>query len=406
MILHRQSIQRKMMVIIMLTSSIALLLAGAAFVVFELISFRQAMKDNLMSMADMVGDTSTAALDFKDPVAAREILKAFRQERHIVAACLYATNGVPIAVYTRGNIAFKPPTATADNYAFTHNALKLSKQVNYKGERIGTIYIESDLEALTSRLWQYLGIVVMVLITSALVVFLVSARLQRVISAPILELSSAAHQVSREKNYSLRVRQTSEDELGQLVGGFNEMLEQIQARDAALQMAHDGMEKRVQERTGQLELEIHEKKRAEEALKQQFTRISLLNSITRAIADRQDLESVVQVVLRQLEDYLPIDVGRVYIYDRQTRMVSVAGRGSAPASGSSTTLFVANTILENTGLGECLNGKTLTFSDTSRGESPVEKRLHRANLLSAVAVPLIVENELFGILLAARREVA
>jgi signal transduction histidine kinase/ActR/RegA family two-component response regulator/uncharacterized membrane protein affecting hemolysin expression len=402
--LPKQSIQRKMTVIIMLTSSIALLLAGAAFVFYETISFRQAMKDNLLSMAAMVGDTSTAALEFKDAETAAEILKALGQERHIVAACLYSANGTPIALYTRGNIAFRPPKPLADDYAFTSNSLKLFRQVHHKGERIGTIYIESDLEALTSRLWQYLGIVLMVLCASTLVAFLVSSRLQRVISKPILDLSSAAREVSREKNYSLRVRQTSDDELGHLVGGFNEMLEQIQSRDAALQAAHDGLEKRVQERTGQLELEIAEKKRAEEGLKQQLTRISLLNSITRAIADRQDLESVVQVVLRQLEDYLPIDLGRVYIYDRHTGTVSVAAHGSGPPSSNFTTLFVANTALADTGLGECFEGKTLTFPDTSKGDSPVQQRLHRINLLSAVAVPLMVEGELFGILLTARRQ--
>src|ERR1043165_9506716 len=114
--LPRQSIQRKMTVIIMLTSSIALLLAGAAFVVYELISFRQAMKDNLLSMAAMVGDTSTAALEFKDAETAGEILKALGQERHIVAACLYSANGTPIAVYTRGKSAFHPPRPVADQY--------------------------------------------------------------------------------------------------------------------------------------------------------------------------------------------------------------------------------------------------------------------------------------------------
>src|SRR5206468_2793570 len=117
--LQKQSIQRKLTVIIMLTSSIALLLAGTAFVVFELISF-----------------------------------------------------------HTRGNIFFRPPPLLADDYAFTSNSLKLFRHVHYKGARIGTIYIESDLEALTSRLWQYLGIVLMVLCASTLVAFLVSSRLQ------------------------------------------------------------------------------------------------------------------------------------------------------------------------------------------------------------------------------------
>lgn len=402
--LQKQSIKRKMVLIIMLTSSIALLLAGAAFVVYELISFREDMKDNLLSMASMVGETSSAALDFKDPDTAGEILQALGQEPHIMAACLYGNDGKPLATYSRGNKGFHPPPPTADAYTFTSNSLHLFKQVRHKGKRIGTIYIQSDLEALTQRLWKYLSIVLLVLCASMLVAFMVSSRLQRLISIPILHLSEAARRVSRDKDYSLRVHQTSDDEVGHLISGFNEMLEQIQHRDGALQAARDGLEKRVQERTSQLELEVAERKRAEEGLKQQLTRISLLNSITRAIADRQDLESVVQVVLRQLEDHLPIDFGRVYLYDAHTRTISVAAHGSGPPNSSFSGLFAPNTNLADTGLAGCANGETLVFSDTASGDGPVRQKLHRISLRSAVAVPLMVENELFGILLTARRE--
>jgi signal transduction histidine kinase/ActR/RegA family two-component response regulator/HAMP domain-containing protein len=402
--LHRQSIKRKLVLIIMLTSSIALLLAGAAFVVYELISFRQAMKDNLLSMASMVGETSTAALLFDDPATAKDILVSLGQEPHIVAACLYNKDGKPVAWYTRAKKQFSPPSPIADSYTFTSNDLHLFKQIRHKGERLGTIYIQSDLEELTQRLWKYLGIMVVVLFTSMLVALVVSARLQRVISIPIQHLAEAARRVSKHKDYTLRVNQTSEDEVGHLVAGFNGMLAQIQHRDEALEAARDGLEKRVQERTSQLESEVAERKRAEEGLKQQLTRISLLNSITRAIADRQDLDSVVQVVLRQLEDHLPIDFGRVYLYDAHTKTNAVAAHGSGPPVSSYTGLFAANTSLVDTGLQACLNGETLVFEDTANEGTPLSTKLHRIHLRSALAVPLIVEKQLFGILLTARRE--
>ena len=153
-----------------------------------------------------------------------------------------------------------------------------------------------------------------------------------------------------------------------------------------------------------MESEVAERKRAEEGLKQQLTRISLLNSITRAIADRQDLDSVVQVVLRQLEDHLPIDFGRVYLYDAHTRTIAVAAHGSGPPVSSFTGLFASNTNLTDTGLQACLNGETLVFEDTANGGTPLASKLAWINLRLAVAVPLIVEGQLFGILLTARRE--
>ena len=246
---HRQSIKRKLVLIIMLTSSIALLLAGAAFVVYELISFRHAMKDNLLSMASMVGETSTAALEFNDAATAKDILLSLGQEPHIVAACLYNKEGKPVACYTRGKAQFVPlrPLRTLTRSPATTFTFQTDPA---KGERCGGRFISSPiLEELTQRLWKYLGIMVVVLFTSMLVALMVSSRLQRVISIPILNLAEAARRVSKYKDYSLRVNQTSEDEVGHLVAGFNGMLAQIQHRDEALQAARDGLEKRVQERT-------------------------------------------------------------------------------------------------------------------------------------------------------------
>src|SRR5262245_6168782 len=323
-----RSIQCKQMLIIMLTSSVALLLACAAFLVYESVAFRRNMTENLASLAVIIGNNSTAALSFNDGSTAREILRSLSREQRIVKACLYDHAGRPFAKYARDEAeqGFDPPQALADGFEFSDHRLDLFERVVFKGERIGTVYLQSDLRELTNRSHQYFGIAGVVLVASSLVALLLSLQLQQVISKPILNLASTAKVVSAQKNYSVRAVKSSEDELGQLIDGFNEMLSQIQARDAALQTAHDDLEKRVQERTGELEQEVADRRRAEEGLQQQLARISLLNSIARAITDRQDLESVVHVVLRQLEDQLPIDFGRVYLYDAQAQTLSVAAR--------------------------------------------------------------------------------
>jgi signal transduction histidine kinase/ActR/RegA family two-component response regulator/uncharacterized membrane protein affecting hemolysin expression len=407
MLAHR-SIQRKQMLIIMLTSTVALLLACAAFLAYESIAFRRNMTENLASLAAIIGNNSTAALSFNDSSTAREILQSLRKEQHIVKACLYDKEGRPFAKYARDadQQGFEPPPALADGWTFSDEHLDLFERVLLRGERAGTVYIQSDLRELTNRLHQYFGIVGIVLAASSLVALLLSLQLQRLISKPILNLASTAKIVSIEKNYSVRAVKTSEDELGQLIDGFNAMLSQIQARDFALQAAHDDLEKRVQERTGELQREVGDRRRAEEGLQQQLSRISLLNSITRAIGDRQDLESIVHVVLRQLEDQLPIDFGRVYLYDAQAQTVSVAARrAKTPLKGSTTVLFAGNIPIEQTGFKACLDGQTIAIADTVTGDSALHRRLAEVDLRSAAAVPLMVEDELFGILLTARRGV-
>jgi len=403
------SITRKQMVIATVASSVALLLACAAFVIYDVVSFRRVMVDNLASLAAVIGDSSTAALTFNDPFVAREILKSLNNQPHIVAACTYDKNGRPFASYHR-NPAQKGlvfPAAQPDGYEFRDDRLAMFRHIDLKGEKLGAIYIQSDLEELADRLRQYVSITVVVLLVSLLAGLALSSRLQRLVSEPILKLAATAKAVSSHKNYSVRALKTGEDELGQLIDGFNEMLGQIQARDAALQTAHDQLERRVEERTRELQQEIAERRRAEEGLQQQVTRISLLNSITRAIADRQDLESVVHVVLRQLEDNLPIDFGSVYLFDPRTQTITDAGRGGDQRAAKSDPVLFGNGVpIELTGLQACLRGETISFSDTSDGGFAIQQELSALSLRSAIAVPLMVENELFGILLAARRAVS
>ena len=264
------SIKHKLTLIIMLTSSVALLLAGAAFGTYELIMFRRAMTSHLLTLAEIIGANSTAALAFNDQSAARETLTALSAEPHIVSTTIYARDGRAFAKYFRADMSqdLSPPTPQEDGYHFGQDHLVLFRRIMLDGEQVGTVYIQSDLQELRARLQLYVGIVVAVMLASSCVAFVLSSKLQGVISQPIMHLAQTARVVSVEKNYAVRAVKQSQDELGLLIDGFNDMLHQIQERDAALQQAHDELEKRVQERTQELQQEIAERQRAEKALRE------------------------------------------------------------------------------------------------------------------------------------------
>src|SRR5260370_38078313 len=118
------------------------------------------------------------------------------------------------------------------------------------------------------RVQRYAGIVVLVLFVSLLIGRLISARLQKRLSQPILDLVDVARTVSVDKNYSLRVQVHSQDELGLLSNTFNQMLTQIEEHNGELRKAHDSLERRVEERTLELRREIGERNRLEEELRQ------------------------------------------------------------------------------------------------------------------------------------------
>ena len=91
--------------------------------------------------------------------------------------------------------------------------------------------------------------IVGVVLLGSLAAYVISSRLQRIISGPILNLAEVAKLVSQEKDYSARAAKESNDEVGLLIDSFNEMLEQIQKRDIQLVGMNEGLEKTIKERT-------------------------------------------------------------------------------------------------------------------------------------------------------------
>ena len=229
------SLKNKLILIILGASTIALLLASTALVSYELTMLRRSMRQNLFTLAAIVGDNAGSAIYFSNPENAREILSGLSKEPHIAAACVYDEEGVLVAQYVRKNdpTAFKPPAAQDSACRFEAGSLVLFHRFNYK-EKLYTIYIQSDLGELRDRIRLYATISGLVLVATFLITGWLSFPLQKIISQPILNLAQTAYQISTEKNYAVRVPKLSQDEIGRLTDGFNEMLTQIQARDEAI----------------------------------------------------------------------------------------------------------------------------------------------------------------------------
>ena len=268
-LLRDTSISRKLKVIILTTTTVALLIASAAFVAYELFVFRQSMASDLSTLAKVIGTNSTAALTFNDHDSAKEVLSALTAKQNIVRARVYTSDSDLFAEYARagetGNFALT--VQQKSQAVFSDNYLIASETIGLDGETIGTVYLISNLDAVRSRLNRYAGVVGAVLLGSLLIAFLLSSKFQSLISNPISHLAKTARAVSVDKDYTIRAVKHGRDEMGMLIDGFNEMLGQIQERDAKLQNARDELEQRVEERTKELQEEIAERKRIEEVVR-------------------------------------------------------------------------------------------------------------------------------------------
>lgn len=248
-------IKRKLTLISLLTSGVALMLACAAFVAFEQVTFRKFMVRDLTMLAEMIGYHSASALSFNDARSADETLKGLTSQPQILAACIYDAEGRVFATYRRTGAAVTPwPAAMMADARFGRDRLELFRPIVIGDDEVGTLYIRSDLERMHVRQRRYVMIAAAVMLVAAAAALLINARAQRVVSDPVSELASIVRVVAGEKNYAVRAVKQSNDELGQLIDGFNDMLAQIQLRDAELQKARDELEKRVEERTAALTL--------------------------------------------------------------------------------------------------------------------------------------------------------
>src|SRR3989441_7370452 len=213
------------------------------------------MRSTLSVRGRILATNTTASLAFANDADARELLAALRADPHIVAAALYDKNGHLFATYPANLPGGALPLAPGrDGYRFEHWKLIAFQPVaEAGGQRLGTLYLASDLAAVYATLRLSGVIAVAVLAVALLAAYLLSRVLQGTISQPVLVLAETARAVSDRRDYSVRAAKLGEDELGVLTDAFNHMLSRIETQDRALRESKEGLEQRVVERTHELE---------------------------------------------------------------------------------------------------------------------------------------------------------
>jgi signal transduction histidine kinase len=242
----------------MLVSGGALLLAGGALFVYDMVSFREAIVRNMSIEAEIIGATSTSALLFNDSNSAGRTLSVLSGSPHITAAVIFGLDGRPFATYFRNPSTVEPVKPVfsgteTQTYSFGQNQIALARVIASEAKPVGTVYIESDLSDMHDRVVRYAEIVIGVMVMSLLAALLISSISRRSISAPIVHLADVASVVSRDKDYSVRAKSSEKHgELAVLIDAFNKMLERVQAHQEDAKRAHDELDHRVRERTAQL----------------------------------------------------------------------------------------------------------------------------------------------------------
>jgi signal transduction histidine kinase/ActR/RegA family two-component response regulator len=241
------SIRSKLMHIAMATTCVSLALLAGAWGTFEFVSYRKAMITEMATVRDMIGANSTAALAFNDQAGAKEILAALKPLSDVRLGCVFDAKGQLFASYQRaGERERCPRSPMPDGISLAEGVFSQSSAVMLDNERIGTLHLVASQTTLWNRLRLSALVLAIAVAASTLAAYLLSSRLQRLVSRPILDLATTAGHISERRDYTLRAPQHSTDEVGVAVGAFNHMLDRIQDADRALREAGQQSRKQAQ----------------------------------------------------------------------------------------------------------------------------------------------------------------
>ncbi len=235
-VLRRLPIPLKITLLGVTVCTFVLLATSSAFFLFDVYSFRKEIRHETVTLARIVAFNCRAALTFRDPDTAQRILTSLSENEDVLAAAVYDSKGQRFASYRQAVGADPTPDCLQTKVSIVQagHTLRCSEPVTLDQEVIGAVLIESAMLRCRTRLARFAAVVFVIMAFAIAASFVVTLRLQRLVSSPIQNLAAVARRVAGAADYTLRASRESADEIGDLVGSFNAMLDQIKVRDDSL----------------------------------------------------------------------------------------------------------------------------------------------------------------------------
>ena len=239
--LRHLSLRAKLVAMATSISIVCFLVATAVLVSGEYWAMRDALLARAQALAETVAANSEASLNFNDRAGAQILLATVLSEPLVTEARLVIPEpgmtqlaAVPFARVAREEGDMPPILVSrAEGHRFDGSLLEVIRPVDQDGEVLGWVYLKMRLTLLDQLLGRIALVLVPLLLATLVLAWLLSSRLERVITRPAIELLRTAETVRQFKNYSVRAQVMADDEFGQLTNAFNAMLDEVESQDAA-----------------------------------------------------------------------------------------------------------------------------------------------------------------------------
>jgi signal transduction histidine kinase len=243
-----RSIRLKLLVAILVTTAIALLLAGSALLFIDMRDYHGVAMRDMQTQLALIGRASAPALQFGDPQVAAENLSLLDIRPSFEAAAVYNAQGQLFATYVRHGVDTEFPRFPGNEGVWVGGGKMYAfHRIIFEEQIVGTIYAQADYP-INERLLQGAGIIGIIIVAALGLAALMSGWLRWYLIRPIVGISTTARQIVRSRDYSLRADKLSDDEVGDLADSFNAMLAEIEARAGELERFNRDLQSEVAER--------------------------------------------------------------------------------------------------------------------------------------------------------------
>jgi signal transduction histidine kinase len=268
----RSSIRFRIFRLIVVVTSVALVISMAGGILFDWINQQQQIKQSMETLARATGVAASAAVAFKDTVAAREALRILAAQSEVEAAALYPLGSNRLADYgdvTRLPLDVDQLRDHPPEFGLLSPRITILQPISVDDSTIGHIVLSARLKSYRDIFLLQVGLAIVVNLLGLLIVLLLGLRFLDDIVDPVKELARTSRQVREEQNFSLRAKSLAanapRDEIDELTANFNAMLAEIEQREHELSEYHKGLEQMVLERTEALSAANRELQQAKAA---------------------------------------------------------------------------------------------------------------------------------------------